>query len=281
MKATQQSPGGFEERLLAELRRVVAEGPGPAAAQPAAQPSPARPTPLWRRRRLAVAGGLAAVAAAATIAGVSLGGHQSAAWAVTPNGDGTVTVKIHSLADAAGLQRQLNEAGVRSLVQYLPPGKTCADGELSPPPGAFTQSGGDPSAPPRGAIAQGGHSITQSGPGGEYGLQQAAPPGAPDKGSSDKGLQSAGAPPSGNARQGMATIGVRHESDGSIEFTVKAGTSSGQTLVIRNQELAPGQLPGGQASGAPQGGTAAEGSAISVTVVQGKARPCKVVDAPQ
>jgi hypothetical protein len=56
--------------------------------------------------------------------------------------------------------------------------------------------------------------------------------------------------------------------------------------VIRNQSLAPGQAPAGAASGAPAQGSAAEGSAtaggsaISVTFVEGKAEPCKVVDSP-
>jgi hypothetical protein len=56
--------------------------------------------------------------------------------------------------------------------------------------------------------------------------------------------------------------------------------------VIRNQSLAPGQAPAGAASGAPAQGSAAEGSAtaggsaISVTSVEGKAEPCKLVDSP-
>jgi hypothetical protein len=243
MNATQQSPGGFEERLLAELRRVVAEGPGPAAAQP----SPARPTPLWRRRPLAVAGGLAAIAAAATIAGLSLGGHRSAAWAVTSNANGTVTVKISSLSDAAGLERKLAAAGVPALVQYLPAGKACAG----------AQGSGAASSPP----ADRHGTVTD-----ERGLSE-APPGA-----SDRGLDQAGAPaaggPNGAPVQAAGQMGMRTDQDGGVEFTIDPSASRGQTLVITSQTL-------------HAAGPSVDGAALRVEYVKGKARPCKVVDAPE
>jgi hypothetical protein len=105
--------GGFEERLLSELRNVVVDGPRPER-------------PLRRPRRLVLAGSLASVAVVAAVAGVLLlTGGASPAYAVNKNDDGTVTVEIDSLRDAAGLERKLHEAGVRALVQYLPPGKAC------------------------------------------------------------------------------------------------------------------------------------------------------------
>jgi len=113
----------FEERLLVELREIVKEGP----------------TARGRRRRLpaprvALAGGLAAaVLAAAVVAGVFLlSAGTPAAYAVTENADGSVTVEIDSLTDASGLQAQLRAAGVPAVVVYLPPGKTCAEPWFTP-----------------------------------------------------------------------------------------------------------------------------------------------------
>ena len=85
----------FEERLLHELQSLVTAPP--------VDRGHARP--LRRRPRLVLAGGLAAVLAAAAIAGaLLLSAGTPAAYAVTKNADGTVTVEIDSLTDAAGLQ---------------------------------------------------------------------------------------------------------------------------------------------------------------------------------
>ena len=105
----------FEERLLVELRSLVAAPPAGGGRRRA----------LWRRPRVVVAGGLAA-AAAAVVAGVLVfSTGTQAAYAVTKNADGTVTVEIDSLTDAAGLQAKLQEAGVNAVVEYLPEGKIC------------------------------------------------------------------------------------------------------------------------------------------------------------
>jgi hypothetical protein len=116
----------FEERLLVELRDVVSAEP--------AERGRRRRSP----RRLALAGGLAAVAAAAAIAGVLfLSTGTQAAYAVTKNGDGSVTVEIDSLSDAAGLQAKLQAAGVPAVVEYLPVGKMCKQPWFTPAgPGA-------------------------------------------------------------------------------------------------------------------------------------------------
>jgi hypothetical protein len=85
-------------------------------------------------RGLGWAGGLGSlsqpVAALAVMAGlplVDVGNGAAAAYAVTANEDGTVSVEINSLRDAEGLERRLREAGVPAVVQYLPPGKACSD----------------------------------------------------------------------------------------------------------------------------------------------------------
>jgi hypothetical protein len=106
----------FEERLLRELQGQVAAPPVDRGQR----------RPFWRGRRLVLAGGLAAVLAVAASAGVFfLSAGTQAAYAVTKNADGTVTVEIDSLQDAAGLQAKLQAAGVKAVVEYLPAGKMC------------------------------------------------------------------------------------------------------------------------------------------------------------
>jgi hypothetical protein len=113
----------FEERLLQELRSVVAEQPVDRG----------QSRPLWRAPRLALAGGLAAVLAGAVGAGVFfLSAGTPAAYAVTRNADGSVTVEIDSLTDAAGLQAKLKAAGVNAVVEYVPAGKMCQQPWFTP-----------------------------------------------------------------------------------------------------------------------------------------------------
>lgn len=115
------APEQFEDRLLSQLRQVVAANPTPTA------------PPQRRSRRtkviLAGASGAAAVAAVAIVA--SSGDVTSSAYAVEPSGNGDVTVQIHDLSDAAGLQSSLRAAGIPAVVDYLPAGqKSC----IAPPP---------------------------------------------------------------------------------------------------------------------------------------------------
>jgi len=123
------APQKFEDRLLHELRHVVAEGPTPAGT-PARRP---------RRRRLTLAGAGLGVAAAATLAVVlATGGDVSSAYAVESQPNGAVTVSIRSLSDAAGLQAKLRAVGVPAVVDYVPGGPA---GCAGPPPG-LTPGGG-------------------------------------------------------------------------------------------------------------------------------------------
>lgn len=113
----------FEERLLHELRDVAAARPVDHGQRHA----------LWRRPRVALAGGLAALLAAATSAAVFfVSAGTQAAYAVTENADGTITVEIDSLRDAAGLQAKLRAAGVNAVVAYLPAGKMCKQPWFTP-----------------------------------------------------------------------------------------------------------------------------------------------------
>ena len=121
----------FEERLLRELRSLVAAPPVDRGQRHA----------FWRGPRLVLAGGLAAVLAAAASAGVFFfSAGTQAAYAVTKNADGTVTVEIDSLSDAAGLQAKLQAAGVNAVVEYLPAGKACKQPWFTP--AGFGAAGG-------------------------------------------------------------------------------------------------------------------------------------------
>jgi hypothetical protein len=120
------APTRFEDRLLAQLRQIVAERPAPAAT-PHRRP---------RRTRLALAGAGVAAAAAAAVAIVATGGGVTPAYAVQPRADGSVTVRIHSLSDAAGLERRLRAAGVPAVVDYTTGGPGGCVG-----PGPVTETG--------------------------------------------------------------------------------------------------------------------------------------------
>src|SRR5689334_136742 len=145
----------FETALLVELRREVAE-------HPAAPSLVRRPR---RRRRLAA---LSATAVAASVVAVfGLGGSGgSPAYAVAEDGNGDVTVTIHRLDDAAGLERALAAHGIDADVSYDPSQSgTAAMLNSNGPGGAFPPPG---SAPSGGGLTQhqeeGGGPVT-SGPG--------------------------------------------------------------------------------------------------------------------
>jgi hypothetical protein len=116
------APQHFEDRLLEQLRQVVAERPA------LALPPPRRS----RRARLALAGAGGAVAVVAVAIVASSGDVASSAYAVDTKPDGEVSVSIHSLADAAGLQSSLRAAGVPAVVDYVQPGEAGCVG--APPP---------------------------------------------------------------------------------------------------------------------------------------------------
>jgi hypothetical protein len=111
---TTESHPRFEDRLLDELRAVVAEAP----------PAP-RGHRSRRRRRILIGAAAATVAACVALGVPLLTGGGTPAYAVSANADGSVTVEISSLADAAGLERKLRDAGVPAVVRSLPPGKMC------------------------------------------------------------------------------------------------------------------------------------------------------------
>jgi|GEM_PF-3002493 len=220
------TPTRFEDRLLAELREVVATRPAPAAPSPGATTPARRPRRPRRTRRLAL--GAAAVAAAAAVAVLvaSSGDVTTGAYAVQPRDDGSVTVKITSLRDAAGLQRSLRAAGVPADVSYAPANATTCAGSGTAPPATGgergTSSGGDddgPSTavagrPPAGAPGE------TAGPGGTAGPGDTATPG----------------------HGSVSSSHVRITGDG-VTFTVDPGTiAEGQRLVIQTSDGTVGTI---------------------------------------
>ena len=87
----------------------------------------------WRRRgpRLALGGAVVAVVAVALILGAG-GDNPQPAFAVEPQAGGGVEIKVYSLEDAGGLEQALEEAGIRSQVNWLPAGTTCRNMHITP-----------------------------------------------------------------------------------------------------------------------------------------------------
>jgi hypothetical protein len=124
MNETRSKDGGFEEKLLVELKSVVAQ-----RGREATLATEAAPRSAIRRQapRLAL-GATAVVAAAAAVLVISSGSDKTTkAVAVEPQESGGVTIKVYSPEDAAGLEAALEEAGIRSQVTWLPAGMTCRE----------------------------------------------------------------------------------------------------------------------------------------------------------
>jgi hypothetical protein len=128
----------FEDRLLHELRNVVVANQTSGGGRKTSWSVSRSP------RRLALVGAAAVFVSVAAVAVVQLvGGGAAPAYAVNKNDDGTVTVEISSLSDAAGLERKLRDAGIPAVVQYLPPGKACKQPWPTAAPGAPASASDD------------------------------------------------------------------------------------------------------------------------------------------
>jgi hypothetical protein len=151
MTQDEKPRSGYQERLLTELRALAERN---AAKAP---PEPAGRRGVGRRPKLALAGitGGACVASAA-IALTGGDGGGSTAYAVEPHDDGSVTVEISRLEDAAGLERQLRAAGVPAEVDFLPLGRSCREPRFKPAAGRTLELLGGLSIPVTlGAVATG------------------------------------------------------------------------------------------------------------------------------
>lgn len=129
MKENRNHGSNFEERLLDELKTVVARR----GAEQAAATETAAHSPAWRRVPRLALGATAVLAAGAALLVFNSGSdNTSKAFAVEPQDGGGVTIKIYSAEDAAGLEGALGEAGIRSQVTWLPAGMTCREPRFSP-----------------------------------------------------------------------------------------------------------------------------------------------------
>ncbi|HET7574877.1 MAG TPA: hypothetical protein VFJ99_07155 [Solirubrobacterales bacterium] len=129
MRTNRDSGSDFEQRLLDELKAVIAER-GAEGADPSETVAPR----LARRRaqRLALAAVAVIAAAAAVLAFSSGGGSTPRAFAIEPQAGGGVTVRVFSLEDARGLERALEHAGIRAQVTWLAAGMTCREPHYRP-----------------------------------------------------------------------------------------------------------------------------------------------------
>ncbi|WP_020663567.1 hypothetical protein [Amycolatopsis benzoatilytica] len=102
----------FEQRLLAELKEVAAQPEKAVVFRDVRRPA---------RTKLILAAAAAGLALAAGLTMV----HGEPAYAVEAGTDGMVTVTVHRLDDAEGLEQQLRAHGVPAKVVYVPAGKYC------------------------------------------------------------------------------------------------------------------------------------------------------------
>jgi hypothetical protein len=118
---------GYQERLLGELRALAERN---AAEAPAAR----RRGGIASRPKLALAGVAGSACVASAVFAFAGSDDGSTAYAVVPHDDGSVTVEISKLQDAAGLERQLRASGIPAEVDYLQPGMTCREPRFRPAP---------------------------------------------------------------------------------------------------------------------------------------------------
>jgi hypothetical protein len=213
----------FEDRLLAQLRRVVAESPDPV---PPLAPHRRRAP----RARLALAGVSIAGAAAVALIVASGGSVTPDAWAVEPGPHGEVTVSIRGLSDADGLQQRLRTAGIPAVVDYVPNGaRGCVAGD--PVAGG---AGGAAIPGPASGVAVGGTEAGAS----EAGANEVHS----TRGDDGPSFSRSGSDPA--PTDGPQGTGVGGPSAGKVTSRVKAGASGhdgAMTFSIDPGTLQPGQ----------------------------------------
>lgn len=134
------------DATLKARRAVLVDAVGPGGPRPKGAGG--------RRRRgpgLALGAAVALVAVVVALIVSAGGDNPPPAFAVEPQKGGGVTIRIHSLEDATGLEHALRDAGIRAQVNWLPAGMTCRDMHLEPSvvklPGGGSFSGFDMGGP--------------------------------------------------------------------------------------------------------------------------------------
>jgi hypothetical protein len=129
VKRNRDTESDFEQRLLEELKAMVAER----GAEQETATEGATPAPAWRRAPRLALGAVAVLAAAVAVLVFNSGGDNAPrAFAVEPQKGGGVTIEVYSLEDASGLEQALKDAGIRSQVTWLPVGKVCREPHYKP-----------------------------------------------------------------------------------------------------------------------------------------------------
>jgi hypothetical protein len=111
----------FQDRLLVELKAEMSRR---------ADHAPTRQLPATRRRLLVGAAVVAAATAAAVALPIVTGTH-AAAYAVTKNADGSISVRINQLRDPDRLEHDLANLGVHVDVSYHRSVLTCPGGRYA------------------------------------------------------------------------------------------------------------------------------------------------------
>ena len=116
-----------DDATLKARRAALVEAIGPGGRGP-------RRTPGWGRRapRLALGAALAIAAVAVALIFSAGGDNTPAAFAVVPQEGGGVRIEVYSLEDAPGLERALEDAGIRAQVTWLPAGTFCREPHFTP-----------------------------------------------------------------------------------------------------------------------------------------------------
>ena len=87
-----------------------------------------------RRTSFAAAGGLALVGAIIAVVWLTASTSTTPAYAVTVNGDGSVTLTLNEVIGTSGANKQLAKLGVRAVIAKVEPGCTAATGAALPIP---------------------------------------------------------------------------------------------------------------------------------------------------
>ncbi|MBO2454160.1 hypothetical protein J4573_44230 [Actinomadura barringtoniae] len=127
----------FQERLLTELK---------AEAVRRADEQRARRSRKAVTIRVAAAAAIAAACTLVAIVAPTFTGSRAAAYALTRNADGSITVTIKEFRDPERLERDLAEHGARTDITYLPQHERCTEDDRGvpvdpqPPPGTPMRS---------------------------------------------------------------------------------------------------------------------------------------------